>query len=89
MKKHKRLLDAYRFEGFVPLSQVRGVFGDPLARIIPLQRRGKKQSVEDAKRYFGIFTTAKAMWFGTSHAEITGFTWKWRSGGFSVMDAAK
>jgi hypothetical protein len=41
--KRKRLLDAYRFAGFRPLEQLRGVFGDPLARVLTLTRRSKKQ----------------------------------------------
>lgn len=42
MAKLTRLLDIYRFPGFVPRPQVRGVFGDPLAVVISLQRRRKK-----------------------------------------------
>ena len=44
LRKHKRLLDAYRFTGFRPQELVRGVFGDSKARIITLVRRSKKQS---------------------------------------------
>src|SRR5438445_1406286 len=32
MAKLKRLLDLYRFPGFVPRPKVRGIFGDPRAR---------------------------------------------------------
>jgi len=42
MGKIKRLQDVYRFPGFVPLAQVRGVFGDPYAVVITLRRRRKK-----------------------------------------------
>jgi transposase len=41
--KRRRLRDAYRFAGFRPIEQVRGVFGDPHARIITLIRRSKNQ----------------------------------------------
>jgi hypothetical protein len=44
MAKLKRLRDIYRFPGFVPLPNLRGLFGDPLAVIITLQRRRKKRS---------------------------------------------
>lgn len=39
----KRLLDAYRFPGFFlrPLDEVKGVFGDPLVRVVKLVRRSK------------------------------------------------
>ena len=40
--KRQRLLDAYRFPGFRPIEEVRGVFGDPHARIVTLVRRSKK-----------------------------------------------
>src|ERR1017187_587304 len=39
--KKKRLEDAYRFPGFRPSRWVRGVFGDPQARIMLLERRQK------------------------------------------------
>jgi hypothetical protein len=46
MSKTKRQLrDAYRFAGFNPQSEVRGVFGDPMVRIMPLRRRRKKRRV--------------------------------------------
>jgi len=41
LHKRKRLLDAYRFPGFTPCDDIRGVIGDPLARVIPLVRRLK------------------------------------------------
>jgi len=33
-KRQRRLWDAYAFPGFRPQSTVRGVFGDPKARVI-------------------------------------------------------
>ena len=36
MAKLKRLLDIYRFPGFVPRPKVRGIFGDPRAVVITL-----------------------------------------------------
>jgi hypothetical protein len=81
MKKPKRLLDAYWFEGFIPLARIRGVFGDPLARIITLQRRGKKQSAAAVGVFFGPTTTEKRGSSGTKVAETTASSWNWRSGG--------
>ena len=89
MKKHKRLLDAYRFEGFVQLAQVRGVFGDPLARIISFQRRGKKRYVGCAEKIRGSFTIENRGWCGISLAGITGYTWKWKFVGFTAKVAAR
>jgi hypothetical protein len=38
-KRVRRLWDAYAFGGFRPQPRVRGVFGDPKARVITLKRR--------------------------------------------------
>jgi len=46
--KRRRLRDAYRFPGFRPMEEVRGVFGDPHARIVTLARRSKKRHAEHA-----------------------------------------
>ena len=43
-KRKRRLWDAYAFPMFRPQPTVRGVFGDPKARVITLNRRTKKQS---------------------------------------------
>jgi hypothetical protein len=43
MANFKALHDLYRFPGFTPLATIRGRFGDPLAVVISLQRRGKKR----------------------------------------------
>ena len=42
MGKLRRLQDIYRFPGFVPMAEVRGIFGDPYAVVITLRRRRKK-----------------------------------------------
>jgi hypothetical protein len=44
MGKLKRLQDVYKFPGFVPMAEVRGVFGDPWAVVITLHRRRKKRA---------------------------------------------
>jgi hypothetical protein len=48
MGKLKRLQDIYRFPGFTPMAEVRGVFGDPWAVVITLRRRRKKRAVGPA-----------------------------------------
>jgi hypothetical protein len=42
-KRRRRLWDAHAFPGFRPEGTVRGIFGDPKARIIRLNRRSKKR----------------------------------------------
>jgi hypothetical protein len=44
-KRQRRLWDTYMFPGFRPQPTVRGVFGDPKARIITLARRAKKNGL--------------------------------------------
>ncbi|MGH7774356.1 MAG: hypothetical protein ACREQA_19190 [Candidatus Binatia bacterium] len=56
-KRKRRLWDGYAFPGFRPQATVRGVFGDPKARVITLTRRSKKHSVEPAERSTRVGTT--------------------------------
>jgi hypothetical protein len=42
-KRARRLTDAYAFPGFRPETVVRGVFGDPKARIVALACRSKNR----------------------------------------------
>jgi len=56
-KRQRRLWEAYAFPGFRPHSTVRGVFGDPKARVITLVRRSKKRSVVAARERTGSGTT--------------------------------
>jgi hypothetical protein len=46
----RELRDAYRFPGFIPRRTIRGLFGDPQARVVPLTRRAKKQSAGPVAR---------------------------------------
>src|SRR5580693_8279329 len=58
MAKFKRLIDLYRFPGFVPQPTVRGIFGDPLAVVITLMRRRKKQFAVAAGKFIEPITTS-------------------------------
>ena len=57
MAKFKTLPELYRFPGFVPLPRVGGLFGDPLAVVITLQRRQKKRAAESAAKSITVITT--------------------------------
>jgi hypothetical protein len=57
MGKLKRLQDVYRFPGFVPLAEVRGIFGDPRAVVITLRRRRKKRAAGCAGERLAPSTT--------------------------------
>ena len=52
-KRQRRLWNVYAFPGFRPQPMVRGVFGDPKARVIALVQRSKKafaEAVVDSSR---------------------------------------
>ena len=59
MRKKRRLQDQYRFAEFRPDPMVRGIFGDPKARIVRLVRRRKKQHAGPAGEWRGVFTTTR------------------------------
>ena len=58
--KPKALLDAYRLAGFRCQARLRGVFGDPKARVITLVRRSKKRFAVFVDKRTGAFTTVPA-----------------------------
>ena len=89
MNNLKRLSDAYRFPGFAPRINLKGLFGDPRSRIISLQRRGKKQFAVHAKGFLGVFMTGKPDWCEINPVEIFASTWRWKSAGLTAKVAAK
>jgi len=70
-----RLPDTYRFPGFHPEAVVRGIFGDPKARIVSLRRRRKKRSVAPAANPLEASAIAKpaasATFLAATHASIS------------------
>src|SRR3972149_1600200 len=80
-KRRRRLLDAYRFAGVRPLEQVRGVFGDPLARVVTLVRRSKKRPAACAGACNRAGTTAERDGGATCHVGRIGSIWSSRCGG--------
>jgi hypothetical protein len=75
MRKTMRLPDTYRFPGFHPEAIVRGIFGDPKARVVALRRRRKKRPVAPAANLFEASATAKrgasATFLAATHASIS------------------
>jgi hypothetical protein len=80
MRKQRRLEDAYRFIGFRPDPQVRGIFGDPKARVVRLLRRGKKRPVGPVGGAGELSTTARPVEYATSPVATLGCTWSSRCG---------
>lgn len=89
MDKKRRLLDEYKFPGFHPRSEIQGIFGDPGARVIRLERRQKKRHVVAAALFIGATTTKPCDGYGICPAGMPGFIWKWKSGGYGARGAGK
>jgi len=89
MGKKRGLLDEYRFPGFRPRPGIQGIFGDPKARVIRLDRVQKKRHAAAVELCIGAITTRKCDKYGTCLAEMPGYTWKWKSGGFSANGATR
>jgi len=89
MGKQRRLQDAYRFAGLRPLATVRGVFGDPKARIVVLLRRRKKRRVAPVDNGRAVSTTDGDGWCGACRAATRAFTWTWRYAGWRAGAAGQ
>lgn len=89
MRKHKRLTDAYRFPGWTPWETVKGVFGDPRAVVVQLNRRQKKQSVHFAVSRPEASTTARCAVSVIFPAVIDAYMWIWRFDGSGAGGARK
>jgi len=87
MKKKKRLWDTYSFPGYKPSPTVRGVFGDPQALVIKLERRGKKQYVASVEPYTGTIMTERDAESVIFPVETSGSTLIWRSGVYGAESA--
>src|SRR5260370_20105455 len=80
-KRRRRLWDAYSFPGFRPQPTVRGIFGDPKARVITLNRRSKKQLVAVAMTSRWAGTTERSAACAIFRVATLGYFWNWRYGG--------
>jgi len=89
LRKHKRLLDAYRFAGFRPQQEVRGVFGDSAARVVTFVRRSKKLSARSVVERALVGTTERHGECGICPVATRGSIWNWRFDEFSVDVAAR
>jgi hypothetical protein len=87
MRKTLRLRDAYRFPGFRPEAIVRGIFGDPKARIVSLRRRRKKRPVAPAANPIAPITTASGVESATCPVATPACTWRSKSDASSAAGA--
>ena len=81
--------DAYRFPGFRPVDDLRGVFGDPLARVIVLVRRSKKRRAGrvDGSNPAGTIEGSGA--FEILEPAICVYSWSSRYGVSDAVNAAR
>ena len=87
--KRQRLLDAYRFPGFRPMDEVRGVFGDPHARIVTLVRRSKKRPAARAEESIPGGTIASFVGLGIFRPAACVYSWSSRCGASCAASAAR
>jgi hypothetical protein len=87
MAKIKRLLDIYRFPGFVPFSSLRGVFGDHRVIVVRLRRRQKKRSAEYVEKFSFITMTNGLGECVTCPVGIAASTWPTKDGASIVPGA--
>lgn len=76
------MLDEYRFPGYRPKAEIRGVFGDPRARVIRLEGAQKKRFVVVVVRFAEVTTTRKYGGSEICPVGMLGFIWRWRYGVF-------
>jgi len=60
---------------------MQGIFGDPKARVIRLERTQKKRPVVVVGLSIGAITTKLSGGSGTCPAEMPEYTWRWRFDG--------
>src|SRR6516165_5583377 len=88
-KRPRRLWDAYIFPGFRPEPTVQGVFGDPKARVIRLNRRSKKRlaAAAVARRWAGMIASYGV--YAICRVATHGFFWNWRCGVSTAVTVAR
>src|SRR5260370_17202020 len=83
------LIDAYRFPGFRPSEDVRGVFGDPHARIVTLVRRSKKRPAGHADENIPGGTIARFAALEIFRPAACAYSWSSRYGASGAPSAAR
>ena len=82
-------MDEYRFPGYRPSANIQGIFGDPKARVIQLERTQKKHYADVAVERIEAITTRRFGGYGIYHAEMHEYIWSWKSDVSSAVDVGK
>jgi hypothetical protein len=89
MGKNRKLLDEYRLPGFYPMAKIKGVFGDPKARVITLRRTQKKRYAVVVEWHIKAITTRRRGAYGIYHAEMPEYIWNWKCGESNARGAGR
>lgn len=89
MRKRRTLSDLYRFPGCKPKRIIHGIFGDSHARVVPLNRQGKKLSAALAARFIVHSMTARPDLSATSPVAARECISNWISGALSAEGAVR
>jgi hypothetical protein len=89
MRKRRTLSDLYLFPGFRPKRTVYGIFGDSNARVVKLNRRGKKLFAASAGQHIGPLAIVETALSATCPVATPGSTSNWRSDASSVAGVAR
>ena len=88
MKTGRSLRELLSVPGFVASAKLRGIFGDPKARIVQLRRRKKRPFAQIAGSAAGGVTTSGGAVCGIFGWQAGWCTWSSNVGGYGVRGAA-
>jgi len=71
------------------MAKIKGVFGDPKARIITLRRTQKKRYAAAAERYIEAITTRRGDAYEICLVGMPEYIWNWKCGASNARGAGK
>ena len=88
MKTGRSLRELLSVPGFVASARLKGIFGDPKARVVQLRRRKKRPFAQIAGSAAGGVTTSGGAVCGIFGWQAGWCTWSSNVGGYGVRGAA-
>lgn len=71
------------------MAKIKGIFGDPKARVITLRRRQKKQYAAVAERHIEAITTRRQDAYEICLVGMLEYIWKWKCGESNARGAER
>ena len=87
MKTGRSLRELLSVPGFVASARLKGIFGDPKARVVQLRRRKKRPFAQIAGSAAGGVTTSGGAVCGIFRWQAGWCTWSSNVGGYGVRGA--